>query len=118
MARGASAAAMLATASPAVAGPPFFSDDPEPTDFLHWEIYGFFAGTNLTGGTGGESGFDINYGGAKDLQLTTVIPLDYQRGPGTHVALGDIELAAKYRFLRAETGDMSRYLRAEHAKPI
>lgn len=103
LAQGVAAAALMA-ASPAVAGPPFFSDDPEPTDFLHWEIYGFVAGTNLADGTGGQAGLDINYGGAKDLQLTMVVPLDYQRGPGTDVVLGDLEFAAKYRFLHQRAG--------------
>ena len=102
--RGGGMAMTLCTASPALAGPPFFSDDPEPTDYRHWEIYGFVAGTNLAEGTGGQTGFDINYGGAKDLQLTAVVPLDYQRGPGTDVALGDLELAAKYRFLHQRPG--------------
>ena len=86
-------------AAPAAAGPPFFSDDPEPTDPGHWEIYGYLAGIHGAGGTGGESGFDINYGGARDLQLTAIVPLDYQHQHGTDVAVGDLELAAKFRFL-------------------
>ena len=94
----------MSAATPAIAGPPFFSDDPEPTDFRHWEIYGFVAGTRLSEGTGGESGLDINYGGAKNLQLTAVVPLDYQHQHGTDVALGDIELAAKFRFIHQRPG--------------
>lgn len=97
-------AAVLMGATPAAAGPPFFSDDPEPTDPSHWEIYGYLAGTHVAGGTGGESGFDINYGGARDLQLTAVVPFDYQHRHGTDVALGDLELAAKFRFLHQRTG--------------
>ena len=95
---------VLLAATPAVAGPPFFSDDPEPTDPSHWEIYGYLAGTHVAGGTSGESGFDINYGGARDLQLTAVVPLDYQHQHGTDIALGDLELAAKLRFLHQRTG--------------
>ena len=30
----------LAAATPAWAGPPFLTDDPEPTETGHWEIYG------------------------------------------------------------------------------
>ena len=37
--------ALLAFARPAVAGPPYVSDDPEPTDYKHWEIYTFSSGT-------------------------------------------------------------------------
>ena len=98
----AAALALMAVARPALAGPPFVSDDPEPTDLGHWEIYNFAEGTGTPGVVAGQAGFDINYGGAKDLQLTVVVPLDYQTGaqPG----LGDIELAAKYKFLHQAEG--------------
>jgi hypothetical protein len=98
------AAAMLA--SPAWAGPPFVSDDPEPTEAGHWEIYGFAAGTHVPDGTDGGMGFDINYGGAKDLQLTAVVPLDYQTGHDGSAGLGNIELAAKYKFLHQSDGTL------------
>ena len=41
------AGALLATgiATPALAGPPFVTDDPEPTDLHKWEIYNFALGT-------------------------------------------------------------------------
>ncbi len=81
----------------ALAGPPYVSDDPEPTEEGHWEIYHFAAGTHAPGATAGQAGFDINYGGAENLQLTGVVPLDFDsRGP---VGIGDVQLAAKYRFL-------------------
>jgi hypothetical protein len=86
-------------AAPAIAGPPFVSDDPEPTDRGHWEIYNFVGGTHVDGDTAGAGGIDLNYGAAKDLQLTAVIPLAYDdRASG----LGDIELAAKYKFLHQD----------------
>jgi hypothetical protein len=92
---------MLALAAPARAGPPYMTDDPEPTDYKHFEIYAFGNGTAARDGTSGESGLDINYGGAPNLQLTASIPAAYNfpalgRGVG---GLGNIELAAKYRFL-------------------
>lgn len=90
--------AALATRT-ANAGPPFVTDDPEPTDPGRWEIYNFVSGRHIAGQTAGQAGFDINYGGAKDLQLTTVVPLDYSRTTRTDASLGGIELAAKYRFL-------------------
>ena len=37
-------AAMLLLASPALAGPPFITDDPEPVEPGHWEVYGFSSG--------------------------------------------------------------------------
>jgi hypothetical protein len=86
---------------PAFAGPPYLSDDPEPTDYKHFEIYNFSNGTMTQDGTSGESGIDFNYGGAPNLQLTAVIPAGYvfPSAGGSMGGLGNIELAAKYRFL-------------------
>jgi len=98
--------ALLSCASPLHAGPPFVSDDPEPTAAGHWEIYGFGAGTHVTGETDGAAGLDVNYGGAKDLQLTAVVPLNYQTGAGGSVGVGNIELAAKYKFLHQADGSL------------
>lgn len=87
--------------APALAGPPYVSDDPQPTDTSHFEIYAFGSGSATRDGTEGESGIDFNYGAAPDLQLTAVIPLAYadsKAGPGS-IGLGNIELAVKYRFL-------------------
>jgi hypothetical protein len=88
----------------ALAGPPYVSDDPEPTDEGHFEIYAFNLGTVTRDGTDGETGIDFNYGGAKDLQLTAVVPLafdDPMHGKG-ETGLGNVELAAKYKFLHQE----------------
>ena len=38
-------------AQPAVAGPPYISDDPEPTDYQHFEIYMFNLGTAARNGS-------------------------------------------------------------------
>jgi hypothetical protein len=100
----ASAAVLLTAAGPAFAGPPFVTDDPEPTDFGHWEIYNFVAATHVPGDTAGEAGFDINYGGLKDLQLTAVIPVAFESR--TQTGLGDVELAIKYRFLHQADGSL------------
>ncbi|HEY3814346.1 MAG TPA: hypothetical protein VGL66_14075 [Caulobacteraceae bacterium] len=89
-------AVTLCVASPAFAGPPFLTDDPQPTDQGHWEIYNFVDGVHTPGDTSGEAGLDLNYGGAKDLQLTAVIPAQFA---GDGWGMGDVELAAKYKFL-------------------
>ena len=86
--------------TPAWAGPPYISDDPEPTDYQHFEIYAFGEGVVTRPGMAGESGMDFNYGGAPDLQLTAVIPLAYDEMG--HAGLGNIELAAKYKFLHQD----------------
>jgi hypothetical protein len=87
-----------ALAGVARAGPPFITDDPEPTDEGHWEIYNYTLGQHMPGDTSGEAGIDLNYGGAKDLQLTAVIPAQFSGPGGRDWGMGDIELAAKYRF--------------------
>ena len=98
------AMAAAVPAAPALAGPPFVSDDPEPTEKSHWEIYGYAAGTHGPGATDGAAGFDINYGGAKDLQLTAVVPINYQTGSDGTAGMGNVELAAKYKFLHQTDG--------------
>jgi hypothetical protein len=91
-------------ASCALAGPPYFSDDPEPTETGHFEIYAFANGTLNHDGHSGAAGIDFNYGGLPDLQLTTVVPIAYNEPAvgGAVAGLGNVELAAKYRFLHQE----------------
>ena len=95
---------LMSLARPALAGPPYVSDDPEPTDYKHYEIYTFSNGTVTSAGTSGETGVDFNYGAAPDLQLTATLPAGFDRPTGEKptVGLGNIELAAKYRFLHQD----------------
>jgi hypothetical protein len=88
----------------AVAGPPFLTDDPEPTDAGHWEIYAPLLEAEGRGANyEGSVGVELNYGGAKDLQLTVALPVDYVHdASGLLWARGDIELSAKYRFYHDE----------------
>ena len=92
---------LLPAITPAMAGPPYLSDDPEPTDYRHFEIYTFNNGTVTGTDTGGETGIDFNYGGAPNLQLTATLPVAYDAPAGGPLVAGpgNIELAAKYRFL-------------------
>jgi len=96
---------LVASAHPALAGPPYMSDDPEPTDYKHYEIYAFSNGTATRAGTSGETGIDFNYGAAPDIQLTATLPagFDHPSGSKTTLGLGNVELAAKYRFLHQDT---------------
>jgi outer membrane putative beta-barrel porin/alpha-amylase len=95
----------LLVAEPAFAGPPYVSDDPEPTDYRHFEIYTFNTGTSTRNGTDGETGIDVNYGGGTDLQLTATLPLGFSfpTADNTQFGLSNVELAAKYRFLHQAT---------------
>ena len=70
-------ALVLGTIIPALAGPPYMTDDPEPTDYRHFEIYTFTNGTATRDGTSGEGGIDFNYGGAPNLQLSATVPAGY-----------------------------------------
>ncbi|MGC1778960.1 MAG: hypothetical protein WBB34_13505 [Xanthobacteraceae bacterium] len=92
-------------AQPAIAGPPYVSDDPEPTDYKHFEIYTFNDGTDTRDGTDGETGIDFNYGAAPDLQLTATLPLGFSfpLGGTNQIGLSNVELAAKYRFMQQST---------------
>jgi hypothetical protein len=96
-------AAILLTrfSNPALAGPPYKTDDPEPTDYEHYEIYAFTNGIVAQDGTSGAGGIDFNYGGAPNLQLTATLPVGYAFSSGGPLlgSLSNVELAAKYRFL-------------------
>lgn len=94
-------------ATPAFAGPPYDTDDPEPADYRHWEIYMFGTGARSGGAFEGEAGLDINYGLAKDVQLTTTLPVNFIRGPGARTSVGDVEIGVKYRFYHNEAAGVS-----------
>ncbi len=91
----------------AIAGPPYLTDDPEPTDYQHWENYLYTSGVsgggayNISGPAAG-----INYGPLPDTQFSASIPLVSVGGGGTSAAtgLGDIQLSVKYRFLHETNG--------------
>jgi len=99
---------LCVAATPAFAGPPYVSDDPQPTDDGRFEIYAFGSGTSTQGGTDGEAGIDFNYGAGPDLQLTAVVPFAFSSPAGRETVrgLGNIELAAKFRFLHQEAAGL------------
>ena len=115
-----------------MAGPPYVTDDPEPVELRHWEVYG--ASQLLhdpDGWTGTAPHIEINYGTAPNLQLHLITPASFSApvmGPA-HYGYGDTELGAKYRFvqetntrpqigefllLELPTGDADRGLGAGH----
>ena len=99
----------LLLAAPAIAGPPFLTDDPEPTDKGHWEIYAPLAEAEGRGSDfDGALGAEINYGAAMDVQLTVGLPAAYAHdAQGWHWGAGDLELSAKYRFFHDESAGLS-----------
>ncbi len=102
-------AVMLLAPGAALAGPPFLTDDPEPTDTGRWEIYApeldaAGRGRDYEGGLGAE----LNYGAAPDLQLTLGLPAGYvHEAGGFRAGPGDLELSAKYRFFHDEAAGLS-----------
>lgn len=103
-ARRCAALGMLFAPAAALAGPPYLTDDPQPTDPGHWEIYSFATASLADGALDGEAGLDLNYGAAKDLQLTAVLPISFGNENGFSTAglrggTGTIELAAKFKVL-------------------
>jgi hypothetical protein len=103
------AAGLFAAAAPALAGPPYITDDPVPTDTGHWEIYVFGDAGGRGSRLDGDLGFDLNYGPVKDVQLTATLPLSVSHAPheGWRSGSGDVELAVKYRFLHDERHGLS-----------
>lgn len=103
------AAVALILPTAAFAGPPFMTDDPEPTETGHWEIYGPLVEIEGRGEDfGGETGVEINYGAAPDLQITVGLPIGFEHdNAGWRSGTGDLELSAKYRFFHDDDAGLS-----------
>ncbi len=87
------------------AGPPFRTDDPEPVDHQHIEMFVYSDGAHVRGETsGGALAVDFNYGAAPNLQLHVGPSTAFDATPGApfHLGLGDTELGVKYRFLQED----------------
>ncbi len=88
----------------ALAGPPFLTDDPEPVEYQHWELYLFSTLDKTKDGTTVLTpAMEINYGLAPDLQAHAVVPMTMflpSAGGTRAYGLGDIELGLKYRFVQ------------------
>lgn len=93
---------LVLSCSSAMAGPPFRTDDPEPVETGHWEIFDFSTATHVRGDTAGTlSGIDANYGAAPELQLHAAFPSAFDKPDreGLVAGYGDTEFGFKYRFL-------------------
>jgi hypothetical protein len=85
------------------AGPPFITDDPEPVELHHWEVY--LASTDLktpTDRSGTRPHLELNNGIAPNLQAHLILPYAFDRAFGgtEHRGLGDTEVGLKYRVLQ------------------
>src|SRR4051812_24876898 len=94
---------MSLVAVTALAGPPFFTDDPEPVEEHHWEVY--LASQHIFemhDKAGTAPHVEVNYGAYKDLQLHLITTFTYDAPSSpehSHYGLGDMELGIKYRFV-------------------
>ena len=85
------------------AGPPFVTDDPEPVEYRHWEIYvASQHAKDKNGWSGTAPHFEVNYGALPNLQLHLIASFAYVRpnDGSSHYGFGDLELGAKYRFIQ------------------
>ena len=85
------------------AGPPYNTDDPEPTPYKHWEYY-ISTINNAQGGvySGTLPHLEFNYGIIPNMQIHLLLPLNYSYGNHLpfHYGYGDTELGFKYRFVK------------------
>lgn len=97
----------LIPATRTFAGPPYLTDDPEPTEYLHWENYLYAAGDHQGGVyTLNAPALGINYGLLPETQLSISLPMTTVGGGGAASVsgLGDIQLSLKYRFFHETNG--------------
>ena len=108
----------VGTTGRAVAGPPFLTDDPVPTDYQHYEVYAFAQVERNAGvaTTTAAPAVEFNWGALPNVQVSLSVPYAHlsvpatsmanpQQIPGTTVGgFGDTELGVKYRFLQEVGG--------------
>ena len=97
------------TSVPALAGPPYLTDDPVPADPGHWEVFAFASGEGRHSDFDGDAGLDVNFGAMKDVQLTATVPLSFAHDSleGWSSGTGDLEAGVKYQFLHDEDHGIS-----------
>ncbi len=86
----------------AIAGPPYVTDDPEPVEYQHWEVYVASLVSRDAGVWSGTAPHvEVNYGAAPNLQLHTIMPMSFVRSTAgtTTYGYGDTEVGVKYRFI-------------------
>jgi hypothetical protein len=93
---------LLACIPPASGGPPFRTDDPEPPEHKHWQLYaGVSYQTGKEESVGAAPFLEADYTFLPDFQLHAIVPNAFAKAkPGpTLFGLGNIELGVEYRFM-------------------
>ncbi len=92
----------IALAQFAWAGPPFTTDDPEPVEYRHWEVYLASQLAHVKAGWSGTAPhLEVNYGAIPNMQLHLIAPVSFTAPSheATHFGYGDTEVGVKYRFI-------------------
>jgi hypothetical protein len=95
---------MLALTPKAVfAGPPFITDDPEPVEHKHWEVY---LASQYRHDRDQETAtlphVEVNYGLIPNVLIHLIAPMQFVRPEGqkSQYGYGDTEIGVKYRFIQ------------------
>lgn len=98
---------VIAAVVQAIAGPPFVTDDPEPVEYRHWEIYveSEWSSANRTI-SGTFPALEANYGLVPDVQIAATGQLSVNSAIDGHpdYGPGDLEFGIKYRFIKESDG--------------
>jgi hypothetical protein len=89
----------------ASAGPPYRTDDPEPVELGHYQLYTLSTGTAVSNDKSGLlPGFEFDYGLIPNGQLTinAGVAFDSPVGGPTQFGYGDTEVSFKYRFIQED----------------
>jgi len=84
------------------AGPPFFTDDPEPVEYTHWEFYlATQSSFTRSSAEGTAPHFEVNYGLLPGLQIHAIAPFAYIRDEehSYEWGYGNTELGFKFRMV-------------------
>ncbi len=99
------------SSSTAQAGPPFLTDDPEPVEYQHSELYLYsLLDATKSASTVWAPAFEYNYGIAPETQFLVAGQLTCfaSNGNPTEYGFGDMQIGVKYRFLK-ETDDWPQF---------
>jgi hypothetical protein len=129
---------LVLAGAPALAGPPFVTDDPEPVEYQHYEINTAMQATYTKDGRAGAwPTIDSNYGAMEGVQLHVGLYASFAKGEDEsfHYGDGDTEIGVKIRFIDEDdvgwrpqvaiypitqfaTGDADKGLGAGHQRTI
>jgi len=97
--------ALFLASPPALAGPPFVTDDPEPVDYQHFEFFAFSSGMRMRGNTDSDTpAVEFDYGIVPNGRVAFIAPMTFDRAAGEpfNWGFGDADLEFKYRFVKQD----------------